>query len=170
MNAIQRSQKTLKAFRLLKAGFKTSIIVNDTGLKPDYIRSLTKELENVQLKGGQLPEAKAILNTHFASIEGYAFLSTYLTLTTKQTSNHLDLDVLARAYQLYIKIRNQCELCKSSNTSAIDINEAWVLLRSFKINNIVFHRCRHCYNHFIIPADKQPNATCPFCYLKRKVS
>ena len=168
MNAIQRSQKTLKAFKLIKAGFKTSIIVNDTGLKPDYIRCLSKELNDVKLKGGQLPEAKTILNTHFASIEGFAFLSTYLNLTSKRITSHLDLEELTQAHQLYIKIRNQCELCSSSNTSAIDINEAWVLLRNFMINSIVFHRCRHCFNYFVIPSDKQHNATCPFCYLQRK--
>ena len=168
MNAIKRSQQTIRAIELIEAGFRTSIIVTETDLKPELIRSLHRELKNVAPKSGQLPEAASILRTNAARIEAFALLCVYMNIEHCSHHQKINIDDVITCHQLYIELRNQCRLKQSHYVPLLDVNEAWILIRGLLSNLFAFKHCQCCECDFLILQHQGSGTKCPFCRIPRR--
>ncbi|MBM7074575.1 hypothetical protein JQC92_21585 [Shewanella sp. 202IG2-18] len=161
MNLLQKSSQTLRAAELIKYGFKTNIVVQDTGLSSNLIRTLYKEVQGESPKAGQLPSPASILSTIQSLAHASIVIENYIELVESDTVR-VDINALIQAnklYQLILKKNRELELTKQ-----LTINECWVLIRGLQAKQVKIHHCDN--GHFYITTPRQRTLPiCPFCQL-----
>ncbi|MGB0893815.1 MAG: FlhC family transcriptional regulator [Parashewanella sp.] len=164
MNLLQRSSQTLRAAELIKQGFKTNIVVQDTGLSSNIIRTLYKEVQGESPKAGQLPSPASILSTTQALLHASMLMAHYTKRVEEELENRVDINWLIQAYNYYrneVKQQNDVE-----KNRLLSVNESWVLARGLVAKLIQVHLCQS--GHFYISTPKQRTLpVCPFCKLQQ---
>ena len=159
MNTLEKSRNTIKAAELLELGLRTSIVVQETGLSAEAVRQIHREVNQSPPKSGQLPDIESIIKTKRAQIEASLLLSIYQKLDTAQ-HRKVDIDNLQKAYDFYQNLRGGLKL-ESSRWKSFSINEAWILVRAYLIEQVTIDwcQCGACSLQYA-PA---PIAKCLFC-------
>ena len=138
MNLLQRSSQTLRAAELIKFGFKTNIVVQNTGLSSNLIRILYKEVQGVPPKAGQLPSPASILSTRQSLAHASILIRAYIDKNEKQQARTVDINRLVEAYKSYCEQLNQTK--DIDNSKKLTVNESWVLARGLISKLINVHR------------------------------
>ena len=103
MNLLQKSSQTLRAAKLIKYGFKTNIVVQDTGLSSNLIRTLYKEVQGESPKAGQLPSPASILSTIQSLAHASIVIENYIELVEFDTVR-VDINALIQTNKQYRSI------------------------------------------------------------------
>lgn len=162
MDGVSRSERVNRASILISKGFRTSIIAVETGLPHYYIRRLYKEITGTAPGPGQLPESDAIVKSRRALVEGSLLMALYVNIGGKKVYRKINLDVLMRAFDAYLKIRQEASLPETKPWKRLTINEGWVLARDLRSRLASLNRCRRgCL--YLTVAQQRIQLKCPVC-------
>ncbi|WP_133408159.1 FlhC family transcriptional regulator [Parashewanella tropica] len=162
MNLLQRSSQTLRAAELIRHGFKTNIVVQDTGLSSNTIRTLYKEVQGQSPKAGQLPSPASILSTTQALLHASIFMAHYTKHIESNSEDRVDINLLIQAYNRYRRELKKWNDNNVEESRLLSVNDSWVLARGLVAKLVQVHLCSS--GHFYISTPKQRTLPiCPFC-------
>ncbi len=162
MNLLQKSSQTIRAAKLIKCGFKTNIVVQDTGLSSSLIRTLYKEVQGQSPKAGQLPSPATILTTRSALINASIFIGSYLDMNSETAFQQVNINSLIKAHNHYKSHRKNHIVCNHS-TKLLSINDSWVLAKALISKLITVHHC-YCGQLYLTSPKQRTLPVCPFCH------
>ena len=160
MNLLQRSSQTLKAAELIKFGFKTNIVVQNTGLSSNLIRILYKEVQGESPKAGQLPSPASILSTRHSLAHASILITSYIEINENQLIRTVDINRLVEAYKSYCERLNKIN--SIDHSKKLTVNESWVLVRGLMSKLISIHQCQ-CGEKYLTTPKQRTLPVCPFC-------
>ncbi|HYC03528.1 MAG TPA: FlhC family transcriptional regulator [Azospirillaceae bacterium] len=145
--------------RLIEHKLRTPLIVYHTDLSPAYLRELYKEMHGESPKAGRVPEAQNILSSRMRVIEASLLMNLYLRYADREGARRaIQIEPLVDAYDAYLQIR-----AGMADKNLLDINEAWVLARQYRSEELSASRCAPCAAVFFTVPDQKVETNCPAC-------
>ena len=160
-------QRAETAVALIRRQMRTSIVSRLTGIAPERLRALRRDIHDRKAPSGQLPSTGRILSNRARQATASLFAALYRAVGGPRIFNTVDLDALVDAHDLYLDLSR--ELTRLSQSVApIDLTQAWVISRDIRIGVVSFRLCRRCRVHYLIADDCPTALTCPLCALRKR--
>ena len=167
---IENLNQRLLCTKMIKAGFKNSVIEIGTGITNSMVRALrtelgVKEYGDDKSNSGQLRIASRIVDNRRRVVDAGIIISLYKKVA-KDASKSVDFDSLIETHKFYMETH---EDIYGNLFNPIDINEAFVLVRDYRSRNgsIQVNTCQ-CGADYIIVSNQRMAASCPLCSLETK--
>ena len=152
----------VQAIRMVDAGFRTTVVISETGLSEETIRKLIHQrCPGKVLPRGRIKLTDTMLVSPRARYEASLFILLYLAENNLQ--RNLNIDAVIAAYE------NMCaDVAKAFAAEVeLEVSDCWTLARDLRSRALQARLCNTCDMIYIIGSLlASPDKSCPYCYQK----
>ena len=160
MGKLHKMESNQRVARMIRAGFKNTVIEIATGENNSMIRGIRNELNlayiNEDAVAGHLRMANRIVDTRRRMIDAGIIVSFYLSLV-KDRYVSIDWESLMKAHSMYLE--TYTNIMRGIKGNELTVNEAYILVRDLRSrsNKISLNTCtRHkCKAFYLVVADQR---------------
>lgn len=156
------------AIKLLRQGYRTPIVVIETGLGTTKVRKLAKDLHHgARQTSGALPSSPYFVSCMPALADASLFASIYRSMGGRSIFESIDTDLLFNAHKIYMEVRSRDIYL---NRTPLTINQCWVLARDLRSSMAWIRRCDEDKYIYIAVDGQKMSHGCPWCSIRRTVN
>jgi hypothetical protein len=173
---IAKSLEVLAAAKMLKDGFRTTVVSSELKMSSGRVSDIRNELLasgeneiNSQKVGGALPSVSTFLRKH-RLLDATAFVKCLLARFEIESggacilNTPVETDLIVDSHRDYLSFMSPFGRPTAIELSnRLSLNESWVLARDVSMNLIRIYSCKTCQNDRIVHEDQRINTECPYC-------
>ncbi|TDB45582.1 FlhC family transcriptional regulator [Photorhabdus luminescens] len=150
--------------RMVKLGFRKKVIIHSLNTSDRLIDYLKKEFGSKEVSIGRLKQSETFLSSTAKKVEATNFMSIYLRKAKDPANTNNILDVVD-SFEIYRELNIKFRPTQAQ-AMMLDPNEAWILARDFRSEEIRMVKCSKCGMYFISLYSYErayKKHQCPFC-------
>lgn len=154
------------AVRMIRMGFRGTIVAQESGLSGVTVRRLRRELvgDERPASSGRLPETSGIVRVRRRLIEAGIFILIYRGISDPAVRRP-SIETIMRAFIIYEQVHTSVHEGRRLPGVCLNATDAWVLSRDLHTGWVEVERCRACGISYMSVPDQTLNRCCPFCSL-----
>lgn len=166
MSNFDRHYRSQRAIELLKAGFRSPIVVIETNLTSSTVREMAKTISGgKRASSGPLPSPNYFISSVNALTEASLFASVYRAMGGQAVEETICIDELVKAHKVYLELR---AVHLASSRDILDINKCWVIARDLRSQMAWLQKCEDDGMLYLLVDSQRVASGCPWCAAKRQ--